>query len=451
MADKTELACKECGHRTVRWMGRCPQCKAWGSFEEVAPASAVRASGSGRREGGGAPTPITQVSLGGGGELRTRTGIGELDNALGGGLVAGSLTLLGGDPGVGKSTLLLLACDRFARRGLPVLYASGEESERQIRMRADRLGVSADTLYLLATTDFAHVEACCRELQPAVLVVDSVQTLAVPEIASLPGSVNQVREVAHRAMGLSKGGQTATWLVGHVTRSGDLAGPKVLEHFVDTVLHFEGDGRSALRVLRAVKNRFGPAGELGLFEMVEDGLVEVPDASARLLHERRPEAAGTAVVAALEGSRALLAEVQALVGPPMPQTPARTVVGVDRARVQMLAAVLERCGLRLHDRDLYVNAAGGLSLDEPAADLGILAAIASSLLDRPLPDRDAWVGEVGLVGEVRAVAHPALRLREIARHGFRRVVGPERLRKDLPPGLELVAVDTVRDALERLG
>lgn len=441
---KTELECSECGYRAAKWMGRCPQCKAWSSFQELAPAATAP------RKGGKTPTRLPDVPIDRGGELRVRTGIGELDTPLGGGLVAGSLTLLGGDPGVGKSTLLLMACDRFARRGLPVLYATGEESERQVRLRAERLGIASDSLYLLSSTDFAHIDACARELSPSVLVVDSVQTVAVPDVGSLPGSVSQVREVAHRAMGLAKGANIATWLVGHVTKSGEIAGPKVLEHFVDTVLHFEGDGRSALRVLRAVKNRFGPAGELGLFEMVDDGLREVPDASARLLEERRSDAPGTAVVAALEGSRALLAEVQALVGPPMPQTPARTVVGVDRSRVQMLAAVIEKAGLRLHDRDLYVNAAGGLKLTEPAVDLGILAAIASSLLDRPLPDGTAWLGEVGLVGEIRAVAHPAPRLREVARHGFRTVVGPERLRKDLPEALELVAARTVGDALTAL-
>lgn len=444
--DRNELCCTECGYRSAKWMGRCPQCKAWGSFEEQAPASSSAAPGPGRSK----PTALPDVQIDRGGELRVRTGIGELDTPLGGGLVSGSLVLVGGDPGVGKSTLLLMACDRFASRGLPVLYATGEESERQVRLRADRLGIHAETLYLLSTTDFSHIEACARELKPSVLVVDSVQTVSVPEVSSLPGSVSQVREVAHRAMGLAKGTHTATLLVGHVTKSGELAGPKVLEHFVDTVLHFEGDGRSQLRVLRAVKNRFGPAGELGLFEMVEDGLAEVPDASARLLDERRPDAPGTAVVAALEGSRALLAEVQALVGPPMPQTPARTCVGVDRQRVQMLAAVLEKQGMRLHDRDLYANAAGGIRLNEPAADLGVLAAIASSLLDRALPADVAWMGEVGLVGEVRAVSHPGLRLREIARHGFKRVVAPERVRKDLPSGLELVPARTVGDALKLL-
>ena len=369
---------------------------------------------------------------------------------MGGGLVHGSLVLLGGDPGVGKSTLLLMAAHRFAERGPPVLYASGEESVQQVRMRAERLGVHAPSLHLLSSTDWTHIEASCRELKPAVLVVDSVQTVAAPELPNLPGSVTQVREVAHRAMNLAKSTQTAILLVGHVTKSGELAGPKVLEHFVDTVLHFEGDGRSALRILRAVKNRFGPAGELGMFEMAEDGLRQVPDASARLLQERRQDAAGTAVVAALEGSRALLAEVQALVGPPMPQTPARTCVGVDRTRVQMLAAVAEKHGVRLHDRDIYVNAAGGIRLTEPAADLAILAAMASSLADVPLPPDAIWLGEVGLVGEIRAVPHPALRLREAQRHGFSRVIGPERCREHLPEGLHLETVHTVHDALDLL-
>ena len=447
--NRTIFVCAECEYQNPKWLGRCPECKAWNSLTEQSSVNSAPPVQT-LRGNKAAPTPIHEVSLASGGELRVTSGIGELDTPLGGGLVHGSLVLLGGDPGVGKSTLLLMAAHRFAERGPPVLYASGEESVQQVRMRAERLGVHAPSLHLLSSTDWTHIEASCRALKPAVLVVDSVQTVAAPELANLPGSVTQVREVAHRAMNLAKGSQTAILLVGHVTKSGDLAGPKVLEHFVDTVLHFEGDGRSALRILRAVKNRFGPAGELGMFEMAEDGLRPVPDASARLLQERRQDAAGTAVVAALEGSRALLAEVQALVGPPMPQTPARTCIGVDRTRVQMLAAVAEKHGVRLHDRDIYVNAAGGVRLTEPAADLAILAAMASSLADVPLPTDAIWLGEVGLVGEIRAVPHPALRLREAQRHGFTRVIGPPRCQKHLPDGLELSAVQTVHDALDLL-
>jgi DNA repair protein RadA/Sms len=373
-----------------------------------------------------------------------------LDEPLGGGLVAGSLTLLGGDPGVGKSTLLLMALDRFARRGLNVLYATGEESARQVRLRADRLGVGGNDFFLLATTDFDIIEAAARETRPTVLVIDSVQTVRTASAGGTPGSITQIKEVAHRAMGIAKGAGIATWLVGHVTKSGDLAGPKMLEHFVDTVLYFEGDGGSGLRVLRAVKNRFGASGELGVFEMVEEGLREVPDASARLLAERDPDAAGTAVVATLEGSRPLLAEVQALVGASGAYNPARTVVGVDRARVLMLAAVLQKQGIGLQDRDLFVNAAGGVRVTEPAADLGLLAAIASTWADRPLPADVVLMGEVGLVGEVRAISQPALRLKEASRQGFRRAIVPAACVDAAPPGLRTLGVRRVSEALDAL-
>lgn len=444
---KTSWACSACDYRSPKWMGRCPQCQAWDTLTELAPAVAA---GRPPRADAAAPVPLHEVPMDRGGEVRVRTGVQELDTPLGGGLVAGSLVLLGGDPGVGKSTLLLMAMDHFGRRGLPVLYVTGEESLRQVRLRAERLGVSGESLLLMADTDFDNVDRVTRKHGPRVLVVDSVQTVSLPEIAGIPGSVSQVREVAHRAMLLAKGTGTAVILVGHVTKSGTLAGPKVLEHFVDTVLHFEGDGRSPLRILRSVKNRFGASGELGMFEMADDGLRQVPDASARLLRERIEEAPGTAVVAALEGTRPILTEVQALVGSPHPAPPARTCVGVDRTRVQMLAAVLQKQGMSLHDRDLFVNAAGGVRLHEPAVDLGILAAIASSYREQPLPSDTLVFGEVGLVGEIRATSHPLPRLREAARHGFRRVVAPSRAVEDAPPGVEVVGVRTVAEALEAL-
>ncbi len=396
---KTRYVCQQCGRHAAKWLGRCPDCGSWNSFVEEAltPAAAPHRSLSKQVR----PTALSDIPRDGGGEVRIRTGIGELDNVLGGGLVAGSLVLVGGDPGVGKSTLLLMALDSFARRGLPVLYVTGEESLAQVGLRAERLGVRGQDMLLLGHTDFHQIDRIARECAPRVMVIDSVQTVHVPDLTSIPGSVGQVREVAHRAMLLAKSTDIAVLLVGHVTKSGDLAGPKVLEHFVDTVLYFEGDGRSQLRILRTVKNRFGPSGELGLFEMVEAGLREVPDASARLLGERVPDAPGTAVVAAIEGSRPLLAEVQALVGRASPSTPARTCVGIDRARVLMLAAVLGKAGISLHDRDLFVNAAGGVRIDEPAADLAIAAAIASSAADVAVPDDLLVLGEVGLVGEIR--------------------------------------------------
>ncbi len=447
---KFRYLCRECAHESAKWVGRCPSCKAWNSIEEEAVDDRPVKRAAPSLSIDDRPVRLPDVPASGGGEVRVRTGLGELDNVLGGGLVAGSLVLVGGDPGVGKSTLLLMAADRFGKRGLDVLYVSGEESVRQIHLRAKRLGVEGERVHLLAHTDMTHIDKIARELNPTVIVIDSVQTVHVPHVGSIPGSITQVREVAHAAMVLAKSTGISILLVGHVTKSGDLAGPKVLEHVVDTVLHFEGDDRSSLRVLRAVKNRFGPAGELGVFEMVEDGLAEVPDASARLLRERDEGAPGTAVVCTTEGSRALLAEVQALVGRPSPATPARTCIGIDRNRVLMLAAILGKVGLAVHDRDLFVNAAGGVRLEEPAVDLGIVAAAASALLDRPLDPRTALFGELGLVGEVRAVPHARLRAREAARHGFRRLVVPAGA--DVGDvGIDVVRVRTVRDVLDALG
>ncbi len=445
---KTIFVCTGCGARSPRADGRCLRCGAWDSL-----APQVEDTGRGRVgvDDQSQPMPIGEVPLGGGGEVRVTSGIGEFDRVLGGGMVAGSAVLLGGDPGVGKSTLVLMACERYAQRGPAVLYATGEESAAQVRLRAERLGVTSPSLYVLAQTDFLVIEEAVLKLRPAVLILDSVQTLHVPSVDGIPGSVSQVREVAHRAVLLAKRSGTAVVLVGHVTKSGDIAGPKLLEHLVDTVLHFEGDGRTSLRILRSVKNRFGPAGELGMFEMVEDGLVEVPDASARLLAERVADAPGTAVVACIEGSRPLLAEVQALVGRPTAAIPGRTCVGVDRTRVLMLVAVLEKAGVPLYDRDVFVNAAGGVRLFEPAADLAIAVALSSSLHDRALRSDTLVFGEVGLVGEVRAVAHPGQRVREAVRHGFRRIVAPASVARDAVPGVTLIGVRTLREALEACG
>ena len=444
---KRVFRCSSCGHEESKWVGKCPSCSAWTTMEEevvAGPVAAIRGAQV------ASPVRITEVGGRTGGEVRVRTGLGELDRVLGGGLVQGSLVLVGGDPGVGKSTLLLQALDGFARKGLPVLYVSGEESVEQVKLRADRLGIAAPDLYLLAETDFDRIEATARDQRPRVLVLDSVQTVQVTGASGIPGSATQVREVAHRAMTLAKSTDIAVLLVGHVTKSGELAGPKVLEHFVDTVLYFEGDDHSSLRALRATKNRFGPAGELGLFEMIDDGLVEVPDASARLLEERTSGATGTAVVAAMEGTRPLLVEVQALVGRPTPAIPGRTCVGVDRSRVLLLCAVLGKLGLPLHDRDVFVNAAGGVRLWEPAADLAICAALWSSLGDHAVPPDTLLFGEVGLVGEVRATSHAVRRLKEADRHGFRRVIVPARVAAEAPPALRAIGVHTVREALAAL-
>lgn len=426
-------------------MGRCPECGAWNALveEAVAPGGPRAAA---PRPGGSRARPLTEVALGDGGEVRLRVGIGELDRVLGGGLVTGSLTLLGGDPGVGKSTLLLLAMHAFARKGIRVLYVSGEESARQVRLRADRLGVGSDELYLLSDTRLEAAVAAVDEVKPRVLVLDSVQTLHAEGLDGVPGTVGQVREVAAQAMKLAKGRDLATFLVGHVTKEGHLAGPRTLEHLVDTVLYVEGDGSSALRVLRATKNRFGSTGEIGMFEMREEGLVEVPDASARLLAERAVDAPGTVVTCTLEGARPLLVEVQALVGRPVPGTPGRTAVGIDRGRLSMVLAVLAKTGLDLGDRDVFVSVAGGVRVTEPAADLALALALASSATGRPFPADQLAFGEIGLVGEVRGVPSPLLRRREAERHGFRAALAPPSATRDGGP-LRPLPVRTVREAL----
>lgn len=419
---KSVFVCQQCGHGSPMWIGRCPACSEWNSLVEEVQQPGEKA---GRARGGPSKArPITEVGKDEGGEVRLRIGVTELDRVLGGGLVTGSLTLVGGDPGVGKSTLLLTTADAFAKKGIRVLYVSAEESARQVRLRAERLGVLSSSLYLLAETSFDAVIAAVEDVKPKILVLDSVQTLHNAELGGLPGSIGQVKEVGYQAMRLAKGRDIATFLIGHVTKDGTLAGPRTLEHMVDTVLYVEGDGATTLRVVRATKNRFGSTGEIGLFEMREEGLVEVPDASARLLRERLPDAAGTVVTCAMVGSRPVLVEVQALVGRPTQGNPARTVLGFERGRLQMLLAVLAREGLDLADRDVFVSVAGGLSVEEPAADLAVAMAIVSSAKVEPLPADLLVFGEVGLVGEVRGVGMPQLRLREAERHGLRRAWVP---------------------------
>ena len=447
---KTVYKCTACDRHHVRWSGKCSACGEWNSLEETQVSGGNKTLGQAKPRRSSKALPISQHVTDNGGEVRVSSGIGELDRVLGGGFVTGSLSLIGGDPGVGKSTLLLMALSRLAGKGLRTLYVTGEESARQVRLRADRLGVGGDELYLLAETDMEAVREAVDDVKPRFLVLDSVQVMRSPTSESIPGSISQIRAVADQAMMISKGQDISTVLIGHVTRAGNLAGPKLLEHLVDTVIYFECDGRSPLRILRAVKNRFGATGELGLFEMVDDGLLEVPDASARLLSERVVEAPGTAVVAALEGSRPLLTEVQALVGRPTQGNPARTTLGVERARVAMLLAVLDKMDVPVADRDVYVSAAGGVRLNEPAADLGAVAAIASSLTNTAVPPDMAFFGEVGLVGEVRAVSYPAMRLNEIRRHGFRRAVIPASNTSEAPEGLEVVGVRRLQDVLSLL-
>ena len=426
-------------------MGRCSRCGEWNTMESHSPAPDGGAPRSKRRI---EPTLLAHVEISEGG-LRQPVGIDELDRVLGGGIVEGSLTLIGGDPGVGKSTLMLMLFGCFADRG-PALYISGEESARQVRLRADRLGVRGEGLHLLADTDLDASLAAAEKLQPRLVILDSVQTLHSPAVDGIPGSVNQVRLVAARSMAFAKSSGIPVFLVGHVTKTGGIAGPKLLEHLVDTVIYFQGETQSQLRVLRATKNRFGSTGELGFFEMTEKGLEEVPDASARLLSERSSGSSGTAVVCAMEGSRPLLVEVQSLVGRPTPSTPGRTVLGLDKGRLNMLLAVLGKHGHALHDRDVFISAAGGVRVHEPAVDMGIAAAVLSSLRDRPLDPHTLVFGEIGLVGEVRAVGQPGPRLTEAHRYGFRRVICPANAAENAPKGLEIIGVRSLDEAVEAL-
>ena len=436
--------CRECGFRTAKWFGKCGGCGAFGSVEEEAPRIAGARALS-------VVLPIDQVPLSPG--RRLKTGIGELDRALGGGLVPGAVVLLAGDPGIGKSTLLLSALDRLAGPQRPVLYVSGEESLQQIRLRGERLGTLSPALHLAAETDAVVALEHARKLRPCALAVDSIQTLALSALESAPGSVTQVREVGHRLAAFAKDTGTPVILVGHVTKEGSIAGPRVLEHLVDTVLFFEGDRSHAYRVLRAHKNRFGSTNEIGVFEMKSEGLVEVPNASALFLAERPVGASGSAVVAVMNGSRPLLLEVQALVAESSSGGSARrTAIGVETARVALLTAVLERKqGFVLADKDIYVSVAGGGALDEPAGDLAVAAALVSSLRDLPLPAGTLVLGEVGLAGEVRAVGQVDQRLAEAAQLGFSHCVLPEgnRARVASAP-LELCGVANVGQAMDAL-
>lgn len=450
---KTRFLCQSCGAQFGKWLGRCSTCDVWGSLveepdEPAAPPAGGAAFGA---LGGSRPQRLREIE--GAGVARGSTGIGELDRVLGGGVVPGSLVLVGGDPGIGKSTLLLQACDLIARQGVPVLYVTGEESPRQTRMRFDRVGAEAEDLWLMAETSIDRIEAQVATLKPRVLVVDSVQTLFTSEVSSAPGSVSQLRAVTARLMSLAKGREIATFLVGHVTKDGSIAGPRVLEHMVDTVLYFEGKRGNAFRVLRAVKNRFGSTDEIGAFEMRDVGLVEVTNPSELFLAERATGASGSVVAASFEGTRPLLVEVQALVAPPAYGTGRRTAIGVDSGRVALLLAVLEKkAGLDLAGADVFVNVAGGLRLDEPAVDLAVVAALASSHVDRPVDERTVLFGEVGLGGEVRAVVGVEARIAEARQLGFRRVLLPRNNFDRLPSieGVQLIPVATVGQVLDLL-
>ena len=446
---KSVFFCTSCGNESPRWMGRCPGCGAFNTMQEhiekPVPAGRAKTAPVGHSR---IPQKIREVSSDG--EIRFSTGMGELDRVLGGGAVAGSLVLVGGAPGIGKSTLLLQICNSLCA-GRRVLYISGEESERQLKLRAERLKVAPEELFILSETRLSDVVKAAEDMKPDILIVDSIQTLYNEENESSPGSVSQVKDCTMSMMQLSKSQGITVFVVGHINKDGNIAGPKVLEHMVDCVLYFEGDPNTSYRLLRAAKNRFGSTNEIGVFEMLDVGLVEVPNPSQMLLEGRPEGASGTCVACVMEGTRPVLAEVQALVSKTTFNVPRRTSDGFDFNRAVLLLAVAEkRAGLRLSVFDAYMNVIGGLRLEEPGADLPMVLAVASSYRDTPIADDLVAIGEVGLTGEIRAVSNMNQRLGEVARLGFRKCIipkgGAEKL--DIPQGLTVYRVRNLREAIE---
>jgi len=455
---QTRFVCRECGYETPKWLGKCPSCGEWGTLEETVTVSTPKGLTSKSSPvigtgflGASRPMRLTEIASPEV-EGRRSTGFGEFDRVLGGGIVPGALILVGGDPGIGKSTLLTQAAGKIAQGG-DVLYISGEESTTQIKIRTGRLGIVTDNILVQNETDVTLIAGAIASTKPAAAIIDSIQTMSHPEIESASGSVSQVRAATTVLGQAAKAYGVPIFLVGHVTKEGALAGPRVLEHMVDTVLTFEGDRHYAYRILRAQKNRFGSTDEMGIFEMHDRGLAEVPNPSELLLAERTEHATGSAVTAVVEGSRPLLIEVQALATPSYLTSPRRTFSGVDSNRVNLILAVLEkRCGLRLGNQDVFVNVAGGVRVGEPAADLAIAVATASNYHEKPADPSTIFCGEVGLGGEVRAVGHIEKRVREAARLGFKRAVIAGRNRTALARAkiaIELVGVDTVQQAIDK--
>ena len=446
---KTVFYCTSCGNETPKWQGRCPACGQWNTLEE----HVEKPSQPGRAKS--APVGVSRVpqklsDVDTDAEIRFSTGMGELDRVLGGGAVAGSLVLVGGAPGIGKSTLLLQICNSLCA-GRKVLYVSGEESEKQLKLRAQRIGVMPENLYILSETRLSDILETTEQLQPDILIVDSIQTLYNELNESSPGSVSQVKDCTMSLMQLSKSQGITVFVVGHINKDGAIAGPKVLEHMVDCVLYFEGDPNTSYRLLRAVKNRFGSTNEIGVFEMVDKGLLEVPNPSQMLLDGRPEGATGTCVACVMEGTRPVLAEVQALVAKTSFNVPKRTADGFDFNRAALLLAVAEkRAGMKLSIFDAYINVIGGLRLDEPGADLPVLLAVASSYREQPIPDDMVAIGEVGLTGEIRSVSNLNQRLAEVARLGFKKCIIPikssEKL--DIPGSLQVFRVKNLREAVE---
>lgn len=455
MKTLTQFFCQSCGQSFPKWQGRCTECGTWNSLVEERVTKAQKKAGTAGvlerlAKEPNAPRPVVEISP----EdfPRLKSGIGELDNVLGGGLVPGSVILLGGEPGIGKSTMLLQVSEAYARLGHSVLYVTGEESTSQVALRSERVGVESDKLLVLSATDLETIQKFTDEVKPKILVVDSVQTTYSGQLESAPGSVGQLRECTFRLVNMAKANNMATFLVGHVTKEGTIAGPKLLEHMVDAVLYFETTPSQSLRLLRSMKNRFGSTHEIGLFEMTGKGMMEVTNPSALFLAERPERAPGSAIVATLEGSRSILIEIQALVSQSALPMPRRTTIGLDPNRVALLIAILEkRGGYRLFDQDIFVNVAGGIRVQETACDLGVAAALISSFRGIAVDEKTLFLGELGLGGEIRSVPRVADRLKEAARIGFTRAVLPQRTTKELEnPPLELLPLENIQELADKL-
>lgn len=445
---KATYVCQECGYQSPKYLGRCPNCSAWSSFieeVEVKEVKNARVSLTGEKS-----RPVKLKDVDNINYVRTKTDMEEFNRVLGGGVVPGSLILIGGDPGIGKSTLLLQVSTQLANKGT-VLYVSGEESAEQIKLRSERLGDIDNEFYLYAETNMQSIRSEIEKIAPDFLIIDSIQTIMSPEIQGVQGSVSQVREVTAELMQLAKTNNIATFIVGHVTKEGTIAGPRMLEHMVDTVLYFEGERHHTFRILRAVKNRFGSTNEIGIFEMHSGGLVEVLNPSQVFLEERLDGATGSAIVVTMEGSRPILAEVQSLVTPTVFGNARRTTTGLDFNRISLIMAVLEkRCGLLLQNQDAYLKSAGGVKLDEPAIDLAVAVAIASSYKEMPTNPQEAFLGEIGLTGEIRRVTRMEQRINEAAKLGFTKIYAPKNALHgiDIPKGIQVVGVTTVGEVLK---
>lgn len=452
MKTKTVFVCSGCGYESAKWLGKCPACNEWNTFyEEKMMKSSDRGGKGTTRSTPVAPMQLNQVE--GKESVRIHTGLGELDRVLGGGLVKGSLTLIGGEPGIGKSTLILQICNTIQGEG-KVLYVSGEESAEQVKLRADRLGIRNESILFLGETDIDRIQEAILSIQPKLVIIDSIQTMYSEEITSAAGTVSQVREITSRIMRICKSNAITTIIIGHVTKDGNIAGPRVLEHMVDTVLYLEGERYFSYRILRGVKNRFGSTNEIGMFEMQQEGMVEILNPSSILISDTEENPAGSVIVPSIEGTRPLLIEIQALTTPSIFGIPRRTANGVDYNRVTLLMAVLEKkCGLSLGSQDAYVNVVSGIRINEPAVDLGILTAVASSYKNVPIPKDTIVVGEVGLTGEIRSVNLIEKRLKEAEKLGFRRCILPESSKKLLKDSfkLDIIGVKDIGQAIRTLG